>query len=35
VQNNPDEVCPAGWEEGDKTMNPDPVKSKVYFSSVS
>ncbi len=35
VQNNPDEVCPAGWQEGDKTMNPDPVKSKVYFSSVS
>ena len=34
VQNNPDEVCPAGWEEGDKTMNPDPVKSKAYFSSV-
>ena len=35
VQAKPDEVCPAGWEEGDKTMNPDPVKSKVYFSSVS
>ena len=34
VQNNPDEVCPAGWEEGDLTMNPDPVKSKAYFSSV-
>ena len=34
VQKNPDEVCPAGWEEGDKTMNPDPVKSKAYFSSV-
>lgn len=34
VQKNPDEVCPAGWEEGDKTMNPDPVKSKEYFSSV-
>lgn len=35
VQAHPDEVCPAGWEEGDQTMNPDPVKSKVYFSSVS
>jgi peroxiredoxin 2/4 len=35
VQANPDEVCPAGWEEGDKTMNPDPIKSKVYFSSVN
>lgn len=34
VQANPDEVCPAGWQEGDKTMNPDPVKSKAYFSTV-
>ena len=34
VQSHPDEVCPAGWEEGDKTMIPDPVKSKVYFSAV-
>jgi peroxiredoxin (alkyl hydroperoxide reductase subunit C) len=22
------------WQEGDKTMNPDPIKSKVYFSSL-
>ena len=34
VQSHPDEVCPAGWQPGDKTMNPDPVKSKVYFSAV-
>jgi peroxiredoxin 2/4 len=34
VQNNPDEVCPAGWQPGDATMNPDPVKSKAYFSSL-
>ncbi len=34
VQSHPDEVCPAGWEEGDKTMVPDPVKSKVYFSAL-
>jgi len=34
VQSHPDEVCPAGWQEGDKTMVPDPVKSKVYFSEV-
>ena len=34
VQSHPDEVCPAGWKEGDKTMVPDPVKSKVYFSAV-
>lgn len=34
VQAHPDEVCPAGWKPGDKTMNPDPVKSKVYFEAV-
>jgi len=34
VQANPDEVCPEGWQPGEKTMNPDPVKSKVYFASV-
>ena len=34
VQANPDEVCPAGWQPGDQTMTPDPVKSKVYFASV-
>lgn len=32
VQTNPDEVCPAGWQPGDQTMNPDPVKSKEYFA---
>ena len=34
VQSHPDEVCPAGWKEGDQTMIPDPVKSKAYFASV-
>jgi peroxiredoxin 2/4 len=34
VQKNPDEVCPAGWQPGDATMNPDPVKSKAYFASL-
>ena len=34
VQSHPDEVCPAGWVEGDQTMVPDPEKSKVYFSAV-
>lgn len=34
VQSHPDEVCPAEWKEGDKTMVPDPVKSKVYFSAI-
>ncbi len=34
VQSHPDEVCPAGWQPGDQTMTPDPVKSKVYFAAV-
>jgi peroxiredoxin 2/4 len=34
VQSHPDEVCPAGWQPGEKTMNPDPVKSKVYFEAL-
>jgi peroxiredoxin 2/4 len=34
VQNHPDEVCPAGWQPGDVTMNPDPVKSKTYFEAL-
>ena len=35
VQANPDEVCPANWQPGEKTMNPDPVKSKVFFEAIS
>lgn len=34
VQSHPDEVCPANWQPGEKTMNPDPVKSKDYFAAV-
>ena len=34
VQSHPDEVCPAGWQPGDQTMVPDPVKSKVFFAAV-
>lgn len=34
VQSHDNEVCPVDWQEGDKTMNPDPIKSKVYFSSL-
>ena len=34
IQTHPDEVCPAGWKPGDKTMNPDPVKSKEFFAAV-
>ena len=29
------EVCPANWTEGAKTMSPDVVKSKEYFSAVN
>ncbi|MGV2831047.1 peroxiredoxin [Myxosarcina sp. GI1(2024)] len=35
VQAHPEEVCPAEWVEGGKTMIPDPKDSKVYFSSVN
>jgi peroxiredoxin 2/4 len=31
VQANANEVCPVDWQPGDKTINPDPVKSKEYF----
>ncbi len=34
VQAHPDEVCPAGWQPGEKTMIPDPVKSKEFFAAV-
>ena len=29
------EVCPANWSVGKKTMKPDSVKSKEYFSTVA
>ncbi|MCX5953819.1 MAG: peroxiredoxin [Cyanobacteria bacterium] len=35
VQAHPDEVCPANWTPGEKTMNPDPVKSKDFFAAVN
>nr|CAB82860.1 2-Cys-peroxiredoxin [Riccia fluitans] len=34
VQENPDEVCPAGWKPGEKTMKPDTKLSKEYFAQV-
>eukprot|EP00803_Ostreobium_quekettii_P007376 evm.model.scf_89.13 EVM.evm.TU.scf_89.13 scf_89:58447-59181(+) len=34
VQENPDEVCPAGWTPGDRTMKPDPTGSKEYFAAI-
>ncbi|EDX86668.1 Redoxin superfamily [Synechococcus sp. PCC 7335] len=34
VQSHPDEVCPAGWQPGDSTMIPDPVKSREFFAAV-
>lgn len=34
VQDNPDEVCPAGWNPGDETMVPEPDKSKEYFKNL-
>ena len=35
VQAHPDEVCPANWQPGEKTMNPDPIKSKDFFAAVN
>ena len=35
VDSHPDEVCPANWQPGEKTMNPDPVKSKDLFAAVN
>jgi hypothetical protein len=34
VQENPDEVCPAGWKPGDVTMKPTPKDSKEYFAAL-
>jgi peroxiredoxin (alkyl hydroperoxide reductase subunit C) len=34
VQENPDEVCPAGWKPGEKTMKPDSKLSKDYFAAI-
>nr|YP_009315770.1 2-Cys peroxiredoxin [Trichogloeopsis pedicellata]SCW24428.1 2-Cys peroxiredoxin [Trichogloeopsis pedicellata] len=34
VQSHPDEVCPADWQPGEKTMISDPTKSKEYFSAI-
>jgi peroxiredoxin 2/4 len=34
VQSHSDEVCPVNWQPGEKTMNPDPVKSKEFFTAV-
>ncbi|XP_039123854.1 2-Cys peroxiredoxin BAS1, chloroplastic [Dioscorea cayenensis subsp. rotundata] len=34
VKENPDEVCPAGWKPGEKSMKPDPKLSKEYFKAI-
>jgi len=34
VQENEDEVCPANWKPGDKTMNPTPEGSKEFFAAI-
>lgn len=34
VQNNPDEVCPANWQPGSKTIVSKPIQSKDYFRSI-
>ncbi|CAD5180824.1 unnamed protein product, partial [Musa acuminata subsp. malaccensis] len=34
VQENPDEVCPAGWKPGEMSMKPDPKLSKEFFAAI-
>lgn len=34
VQNYPDEVCPADWKPGDRTIHPNPIQAKTYFSAI-
>jgi peroxiredoxin (alkyl hydroperoxide reductase subunit C) len=34
VQENPDEVCPAGWKPGEVTMKPDPKGKMDYFAAL-
>nr|WDB00674.1 peroxiredoxin [Cavernulicola chilensis] len=34
VQSNPEEVCPADWNPGDKTMFSTPIGSKDYFATI-
>jgi len=34
VQSHDNEVCPVDWQEGNKTMSPDPLQSKIYFASL-
>jgi peroxiredoxin 2/4 len=35
TQTNLNEVCPVDWQPGDRTIDPDPLKSKDYFITVS
>ncbi|MFS8866812.1 peroxiredoxin [Synechococcus sp. H65.1] len=35
VQSHPDEVCPANWQPGQRTLKPDPVKSKEFFAAIA
>nr|QKY15085.1 2-cys peroxiredoxin (PRDX) [Polytomella parva] len=34
IQKNPDEVCPAGWQPGAKTMKPTVAGSKEFFKAL-
>nr|QUE29107.1 bas1 [Madagascaria erythrocladioides] len=34
IQENPDEVCPANWQPGDKTIIGTPKESKDYFKTI-
>ncbi|WP_216902967.1 peroxiredoxin [Synechococcus sp. CCY 9618] len=32
VQAHPDQVCPAGWTPGARTIQPDPIASRAFFA---
>lgn len=35
VESHPDEVCPANWTPGERTMKPSPAGSKEFFAAIS
>jgi peroxiredoxin (alkyl hydroperoxide reductase subunit C) len=34
VRAHPDQVCPAGWTPGSRTLHPDPEKSREFFAAI-
>jgi peroxiredoxin (alkyl hydroperoxide reductase subunit C) len=34
VRTHPDQVCPAGWTPGARTLHPDPATSREFFAAI-